>query len=76
MAHGSELLVVRSFGLVSENCTAVVVSSSIAKMWCYAVLVGAVHNDSTVSVVSFDIAGTLKQKSASTAPTPKRRFDE
>ena len=31
-------------------------------MWCFTVLVGAVHNDSTVSVVSFDIAGTLKQK--------------
>ena len=31
-------------------------------MWCFAVSVGAVLNDSTVSVVSFDIAGTLKQK--------------
>ena len=27
------------------------------------VSVGAVHSDSTVSVVSFDIAGTLKQMS-------------
>ena len=31
-------------------------------MWCFVVSVGAVHNDSTVSVVKFDIAGTLKQK--------------
>ena len=31
-------------------------------MWCFAVSVGSVNNDSTVSVVSFDIAGTLKQK--------------
>ena len=51
-------------------------ASSIAKMWCFAVSVGAVHNDSTVSVVSFDIAGTLKQKvgvalPASAAPQPK-----
>ena len=35
----------------------------------------------SVSVVSFDIAGTLKQKvgvalTASTAPPPKIRFDE
>ena len=50
-------------------------------MWCFAVSVGAVHNDSTVSVVSFDIAGTLKQKvevelQASAAPPPKRQFDE
>ena len=46
-------------------------------MWCLAVSVGAVHSDSTVSVVSFDIAGTLKQKigtalPASAAPPPKR----
>ena len=45
-------------------------------MRCFAVSVGAVHNDSTVSVVSFDIAGTLKQKvgvalPASAAPPPK-----
>ena len=45
-------------------------------MWRYAVSVGAVHNDSTVSVVSFNIAGTLKQKvgvalPASAAPPPK-----
>ena len=45
-------------------------------MWCFAVSVGAVHNDSTVSVFSFDIAGTLKQKvdvalPASAAPPPK-----
>ena len=45
-------------------------------MWCFAVLVGAVHSDSTVSVVSFDIAGTLKQKvgvalPASAAPPSK-----
>ena len=44
-------------------------------MWCFAVSVGAVHNDSTVSVVSFDIAGTLKQNfgvtlPASAAPPP------
>ena len=44
-------------------------------MWCFAVSVGAVHNDSTVSVVSFDIAGTLKQKvgvalPASATPPP------
>ena len=45
-------------------------------MWCFAVSVASVHNDSTVSVVSFDIAGTLKQKvgvalPASAAPPPK-----
>ena len=56
-------------------------ASSIAKMWCFAVSVCAVHSDSTVSVVSFDIAGTLKQKvgvalPASAAPLPKWRFDE
>ena len=50
-------------------------------MWCFAVSVGAVHSDSTVSVVSFDIAGTLKQKvgvtlPASAAPPAKRQFDE
>ena len=38
-------------------------------MWCFAVSVGAVHNDSTVSVVSFDIAGTLKHKVGVTLPT-------
>ena len=32
-------------------------------MRCFAVSVGAVHVDSTVSVLSFDIAGILKQKS-------------
>ena len=52
-------------------------ASSIAKMWCLAVSVSAVHNDSTVSVVSFDIAGTLKQKvgvalPASAAQPPKK----
>ena len=31
-------------------------------MRCFAVLAGAVHNDSTVGVVRFHIAGTLKQK--------------
>ena len=31
-------------------------------MWCFAVSVSAVHNDSTVSVISFDITSTLKQK--------------
>ena len=46
-------------------------------MRCFTVLVGAVHSDSTVSVVSFDIAGILKQKvgaavPASAAPPPKR----
>ena len=45
-------------------------------MWCLAVSVGAVHSDSTVCVVSFDIAGTLKQNvgealPASTDPPPK-----
>ena len=45
------------------------------------VSVGAVHSDSTVSVVSSDIAGTLKQKvvaalPASAAQPPKLRFDE
>ena len=47
-------------------------------MWCFAVLVGAVHDDSTVNVV--DITGTLKQKvgvalPASAAPSPERQFD-
>ena len=32
-------------------------------MTYFLVSVGAVHNDSTVSVVSFDIAGTQKQMS-------------
>ena len=45
-------------------------------MWCFAVSIGAVHNDSTISVVTFDITGTLKQKvgvvlPASAAPPPK-----
>ena len=45
-------------------------------MWCFAVSVGAVHNDYTVIVVSFDIAGTLKQNvgvalPTSAAPPPK-----
>ena len=45
-------------------------------MWCLAVSIGAVHYDSTVSVVSFDIAGTLKKKvgvalPTSAAPLPK-----
>ena len=31
-------------------------------MRCLAVSVGSVHNDSTVSMVSIDITGTLKQK--------------
>ena len=49
-------------------------------MW-FAVSVGAVHYDSTVSVVSFDIVGTLKQKvgvalPASAAQPKKMRFDE
>ena len=38
-------------------------------MWCFSVSVGAVHNDSTVSVVSFDIAGTLKQKVGAALPS-------
>ena len=38
-------------------------------MWCFMVTVGAVHNDSNVSVVSFDIAGTLKQKVSVVLPT-------
>ena len=32
------------------------------------VSVGAVHNDSTVSVVGFDITGTLKQKVGAALP--------
>ena len=32
-------------------------------MRCFTVLVGAVHDDSTVGMVSFDIASILKQKS-------------
>ena len=45
-------------------------------MRCIEVSVGAVHNGSTLSVVSFDIAGTLKQKvgvalPTSAAPLPK-----
>ena len=35
--------------------------SSISKLRCFTVSVGTVHTDSIVSVVSFDIAGTLKQ---------------
>ena len=60
----------------------VVAGSSRQSQRCgFAALVGAVHNDSTVSVISFDIAGTLKQKvgvalPTSAAPPPKRRFDE
>ena len=38
-------------------------------MLCFAGSVGAVHNDSTVSVVSFDIAGTLKQNVGAALPT-------
>ena len=38
-------------------------------MWCFAVLVDAVHSDSTISVVSFDIAGTMKQKVGVVLPT-------
>ena len=38
-------------------------------MWRIAVSVGAVHNDSTVSVVSVDFAGTLKQKIRVALPT-------
>ena len=37
-------------------------------MWCFAASVGAVHNDSTVSVVSFHIASTLKQKVGTALP--------
>ena len=33
-----------------------------AKMRCFAVSVGAVHDDSTVGVVSFNNDGSLKQK--------------
>ena len=50
---------------------------SVATQWLlYAVSVGAVHSDSTVSVVSLDIADTLKQKvgvalPTSAAPPPK-----
>ena len=47
-------------------------------MWYFAVSVGAVHSDSTVSVVRFDIAGTLKKKvgvalPASAAQSQKNR---
>ena len=50
-------------------------------MWCFAVSVGVVNNDFTVSVVCFDVAGTLKQKvgvalPASADPPPRRQFDE
>ena len=50
-------------------------------MWCFAFSVSAVHNDSTVCVVSFDIAGTLMQKVGITLPAsvalpPRSRFDE
>ena len=38
-------------------------------MWCFAVSVGKVHDDSTLSVVSFDIAGTQKQKVGVALPT-------
>ena len=45
-------------------------------MWRFVVSVGAVHNDSTVSMVSFDIVSTLKQNvgaalQALSAPPPK-----
>ena len=48
-------------------------------MRCFAVSFGAVHYDSTVCVVSFDIAGTMNQKvgialAASTFPPPQRQF--
>ena len=48
-------------------------------MWCFTVFDGAVHSDSTVNVVCFDIVGTLKQKvgvalPASAAPPPKGDF--
>ena len=63
---------------MSIRCDFVVVVVSSPHQSTRCVLVGAVHNDSTVS---FDIAGTLKQKvgaalPASAAPPPKRRFDE
>ena len=50
-------------------------------MRCFAASVDALHGDSTDSEVSFDVAGTLKQKvgaalPTSAAPPPKRRFDE
>ena len=38
-------------------------------MWSFAVSVGAIHNESTVSVVSFHTAGTLKQKVGVALPT-------
>ena len=58
-------------------CCCCQLASSIDKMWRFAVLVGAVHSDSTASVVSFDIAGTLKQNvgialPASAVPPPKK----
>ena len=37
-------------------------------MRCFAISVGAVHYESTVSVVSFNIAGTLKQKVGAALP--------
>ena len=48
-------------------------------MWCFDVTVGAVQYDSTVCVVSFNIAGPLKSKvgaalPASATPPPKRQL--
>ena len=67
--------------LLSENvgCCCCYLASSIAKMWCFAVSVDADHNDSTVSVVSFDIDGTLMLIDGlalpeSAASPPKRRL--
>ena len=37
-------------------------------MRCFAASVGVVHDDSTVSVVRFDIAGTLNQKDVAALP--------
>ena len=64
-----------------EGCCCRLLASSIAKMWCFVVPVIAVNGDSTVSLVSFDIVGKLKQNvgvalSALAASPPKSRFDE
>ena len=72
-----------SFILANVNTSirfVVVVSSPHQSPRC-GVSHGAVYNDSTVSVISFDIADTLKLKvglalPASAALPPKRRLDE
>ena len=77
----SSYFIIRSTELNIMRLVIVVVVSSPHRSPRCGVSVGAVHSDSTVSVVSFDIAGTLKQKvgvalPTSAAPPPKRQFDE